>query len=1015
MIFQSALAHFLNKKFFQQDVVCCSDLRLCMKKKACPRVPLLQIASAVSLLCGIPCGVYGQTHPPVNAVWGATINLTGGDPVPYANSGAFGFAIGASGVGSTVNVIGTGGIKAQSTNLVQTGVVYAGGGGRINLGTGSFIYGEGYNPPVTWAGAVGITASNPGSYITARDITIDVSSDYPYGVYAIDGGQIDLFGHTKLDVYNGVNTNKSSYGLASLRGGILNAEDVNLTMDGKSNLYSLGAYGVFSSTNASSALVNTVSISGDLTLRITSQNLSAVFANGANNAGVASQATLKSLSGTFLAKAANGEVYILYANNSGVIDVSDTVNVTATSGGWNVGALAQNKGKITLSGAGLSTWDLTSNNGTAAGIFTAGAGTSVTMDGQSIWKVAALGSTGAVYGIRVGAGSEVTTTGHSKWTLTQVNDRAIGLHALSGGIIKQTGDMELTVNADVAYGIASIGGGSTISAENVDLAVTGTTFSSAIYSTYGTASLPDYIELSNSVLHSNKQGIVVEDGYLNVDFKRTILTNDAGNAFNVSATSVGSTALVVNADASKFTGSAITDKLSQFDLSLSNGSQWAITSSSNLTNLVNDQSTIAFSAPLAGKYKTLSISGNYAGHSGNVILNTQLGGDESLTDLIHVGGDATGTTWVTINNIGGLGAQTYDGIMLVQVDGLSDANAFALAAPVSAGAYEYILKKGNDVNTQNWYLSNTLIDKPIYSTSVGGYLGNQYVAGTMFNQNILDRRYSIRDAGHNLWLRTNYGDSRVYLLGGTQDAEFTTNLIQAGVDLYQKNDIVAGLYAGYGNSHVRNESRQTTSKARGTVDGYQVGAYVSWLPEENQGPFIDFWGYYGWYHNEIRSETQINSTKYNSTGYALSVEAGYGIDLGQAESRNWVFEPHAQLIYSRVGTNSFLDSRFTRYGKTKIGGWQSRLGARLYGKTSDYVKSVTPFVELNWLHSTLNGKSNLNYIPADSSIAKNVGEVKLGVQGYITEHLSLWGHMGLQSGSDHYRRHELQLGIGYRW
>ncbi|WP_423817514.1 autotransporter outer membrane beta-barrel domain-containing protein, partial [Saezia sanguinis] len=46
---------------------------------------------------------------------------------------------------------------------------------------------------------------------------------------------------------------------------------------------------------------------------------------------------------------------------------------------------------------------------------------------------------------------------------------------------------------------------------------------------------------------------------------------------------------------------------------------------------------------------------------------------------------------------------------------------------------------------------------------------------------------------------------------------------------------------------------------------------------------------------------------------------------------------------------------------------------------------------------------------------RNVGEVKIGVQGELTERLSTWGHIGLQHGSESFKRYEIQLGLGWQW
>ncbi|MBZ9947554.1 autotransporter outer membrane beta-barrel domain-containing protein, partial [Mesorhizobium sp. BR1-1-11] len=116
-----------------------------------------------------------------------------------------------------------------------------------------------------------------------------------------------------------------------------------------------------------------------------------------------------------------------------------------------------------------------------------------------------------------------------------------------------------------------------------------------------------------------------------------------------------------------------------------------------------------------GATDRLTISGNYTGLGGLLLIQTELGDDSSASDrLVLSGGTASGSTGIGVVNVGGAGAETtQDGIMVVQaVNGAtSSASAFALDAPVAAGAFEYYLFKGGVTagSTENWYLRSSLI------------------------------------------------------------------------------------------------------------------------------------------------------------------------------------------------------------------------------------------------------------------------------------------------------------------
>jgi autotransporter-associated beta strand protein len=101
---------------------------------------------------------------------------------------------------------------------------------------------------------------------------------------------------------------------------------------------------------------------------------------------------------------------------------------------------------------------------------------------------------------------------------------------------------------------------------------------------------------------------------------------------------------------------------------------------------------------------------NYVGLGGQVALNTFLGTDGSPSDrLVISAGTASGASTLLISNAGGPGAQTAaSGILVVGAinGGVTNANAFSLAGPVGAGAYEYILFHGGVTpgTADNWYL-----------------------------------------------------------------------------------------------------------------------------------------------------------------------------------------------------------------------------------------------------------------------------------------------------------------------
>jgi|AGFS01.1.fsa_nt_gi outer membrane autotransporter barrel domain len=174
---------------------------------------------------------------------------------------------------------------------------------------------------------------------------------------------------------------------------------------------------------------------------------------------------------------------------------------------------------------------------------------------------------------------------------------------------------------------------------------------------------------------------------------------------------------------SKFSGAANSTQLDSFGQlnTTDNGyinldikgkdSLWDMTSSSVITNMTLNDANITWRAPTSDDNFTpayLTVVDNFSGNNGTLTLNTVLGDDNSQTDQMHILGNVEpGTTKVSINNIGGKGALTNEGIEIITVGGQSF-GTFVKASRIVAGAYDYdIVRKGED-----WYLTSS-ITKPV--------------------------------------------------------------------------------------------------------------------------------------------------------------------------------------------------------------------------------------------------------------------------------------------------------------
>ena len=99
-----------------------------------------------------------------------------------------------------------------------------------------------------------------------------------------------------------------------------------------------------------------------------------------------------------------------------------------------------------------------------------------------------------------------------------------------------------------------------------------------------------------------------------------------------------------------------------------NDAVWNLRDSSTLTSLtLNAGGTINFQHAEDAAWQTLTIKDDFIGNGGKLVFNTVLFDDTSETDKLIVEGNTSGHTGVEVNNIGGAGAQTVEGIEIVSV------------------------------------------------------------------------------------------------------------------------------------------------------------------------------------------------------------------------------------------------------------------------------------------------------------------------------------------------------------
>ncbi|EBG1948137.1 autotransporter-associated beta strand repeat-containing protein, partial [Salmonella enterica] len=279
---------------------------------------------------------------------------------------------------------------------------------------------------------------------------------------------------------------------------------------------------------------------------------------------------------------------------------------------------------------------------------------------------------------------------------------------------------------------------------------------------------------------------------------------------------------------------------------------------------------------------TLTIAGNYTGNDGHLYLNTQLGDDSSPTDKLIVTGDTAGSTTLHITNVNGLGAQTVNGIEVIEVGGQSDGDFTLYKGHVDINAWTYTLKQdGGD-----WYLRSESDDvpddggdvtppddggdvtppddggdvtppddggdvtppddggdvtppdddgditppdggdvtpvAPQYRADIGVYLGNQWMARNLQMQTLYDREGSqYRSADGSVWMRFKAGKAESQAVNGNVDIDSDYSQFQLGGDILTWSDGAQSVTVGLMGSYINASTDSTGNRG---ADGSQFSA-----------------------------------------------------------------------------------------------------------------------------------------------------------------------------------------------
>lgn len=384
-----------------------------------------------------------------------------------------------------------------------------------------------------------------------------------------------------------------------------------------------------------------------------------------------------------------------------------------------------------------------------------------------------------------------------------------------------------------------------------------------------------------------------------------------------------------------------------------------------------------------------TIKGHYNGGNGTVVFNTALGDDNSQTDKLVITGNSSGQSNVIVNNAHGAGAQTVEGIKLIDIAGRSEGE-FTLKGRAVAGAYEYFLNKGG-VSTPtdgDWYLRSAITEPgptpeptpdpeptptpeptpdpvpaptpdpeptpaptpapepapepnpspapqpaPIVRPEAGSYMANMAAANNMFTLRLEDREG--RAENSSMWLRQQGNRNKFRDSTGQLATASNTYVIQGGGEVAEAHftdtdRLGMGIMLGYGNSHSETHSNHSGYRSKGTVDGYTGGVYATWYEDAKtlNGTYVDTWAQYSIFDAGVHGD-HLAGESYDMNGFSASVEGGYRIPVHQRPNGDVFITPQAQVTWSGIDSADMTEANGTRVKSAGNNNVQTRLGVKL--------------------------------------------------------------------------------------
>lgn len=869
-------------------------------------------------------------------------------------------------------------------------------------------------------------------------------------------------------------------------------DSVNINTTANGTTAPLGGFGVYLNNNNASVRLD------DAKINTSGTQADAIRFNGGNNFFFANTATINA-SGTHADGINIGLVNGLNIKNTNIAAIEGAANIAGNA----IGVRANN-----YAGTGSKSIILLGDNSTVKSNTTGSASNAIDSIGYGVYAGSSDKEQSGMSTMDRLLGKSNLINGDSYIFIGDnsiISSKAINGHSVFSN---QGGLIQLGANTNIeAAGV----GGYALYAESKATDSNNNNARGATIYLEGGAKLRVHGNTKN-VIQANGKDAIIKSAFINkpivdpltytagtdVDIDITDVTETSGIfdiIGNISSINGGEISLNMS-EGSKFIGSTSLDTNidSKIDLKLSgDNSIWELNKDSSLTSLtlekkavltpfrasdteatsytltgdvVNNGGIISLVSTTSNVFDVFTINGNYSGNDGYIIFDTVLHDDTSESDNLIITGNTSGNSKVKVQNIGGVGAETIEGIKLITVNGESLGN-FEQEGRIVAGAYDYFLRRGNGdtTSTKDWYLSSNYAvpiepppiepppiepppiepppgpTKKVYRPESGSYIANLAASKNLFVHRLHDRlgEANYTDSLINnenvssIWVRNVGGYNKFNDKSGQLKTTGSRYILHLGGDIAQwsnseKDRYHVGLMAGYARSSSTTDSRITNYSSDGKVSGYSLGTYGTWYSNEKDktGFYTDIWAMYSWFDNEVQGEG-LAKEKYNSNGLTASLEIGYTYEIDEKwysiknytlKDIKYYIQPKGQIIYLGVDADNHTEKNGTYIKSSSSDNIQTRLGVRFFANNfsidNKHVnKEYQPFLEVNWIHNTEDYGVVMDNIKNNQEGVSDIAEIKLGVEIKIKQDISLWGNFSQQWGASKYRDTRATIGAKY--